>query len=115
MNKIQQQQYGQVFWFSFFWFSKSFLVPHYFDIATFTCCNVGSLLGVTNGSKCGLYLKNEKANMYIMAPVNISMKYVQIKLKTKNIFNSNNIENTKKMALIRLDQTSSKLIKFDQI
>jgi hypothetical protein len=50
-----------------------------------------------------------------MAPVNISMKYVQIKLKTKNIFNSNNIENTKKMALIRLDQTSSKLIKFDQI
>ena len=30
-------------------------------------------------------LKSEKANMYIMAPVNISMKYMQIKLKTKKI------------------------------
>ena len=26
--------------------------------------------------------KSEQANMYTMAPVNISMKYMQIKLKT---------------------------------
>ena len=60
-TKFNNNNMVKCFGFPFFWFSKSFLVPHYFDMATFTCCNVGSLLGVTNGSKCGLYLKKWKS------------------------------------------------------
>ena len=54
--------------------------------------------------------KNEKANMYIMAPVNISMKYVQIKLKTKIFL----IQTILKIQKNGPDQTWSNFIKIDQ-